>query len=243
MFKCNLHHTRHHCYSSQGDYVLDFCRVFSPQSPVYSHHMLFIQKLDWTKQSPPPQPVNNKAFSALIFAGHRAPLYTSISWVPNRNQAEDRSNGSNDHQGVVVELDYMGNRPKQISSGPLMPTIFLSPPLGPLHSRADGPSMPNAILTPPLQPHHHQKLSVMKTPAALVLRRRSLPHPTSDQSPISCQWAGSPLYAHRLASKSLTAPPPSDWAHIAKPLPAAASPEPGMASVRARGPRHLLAST
>ncbi|PLW05688.1 hypothetical protein PCANC_27889 [Puccinia coronata f. sp. avenae] len=217
MFKCNLHHTRHHCYSSQGNYVLDFCRVFSPQSPVYSHHMLFIQKLDWTKQSPPPQPVNNKAFSALIFAGHRAPLYTSISWVPNRNQAEDRSNGSNDHQGVVVELDYMGNRPKQISSGPLMPTIFLSPPLGPLHSRADGPSMPNAILTPPLQPHHHQKLSVMKTPAALVLRRRSLPHPTSDQSPISY------------------------WAHIAKPLPAAASPEPGMASVRARGPRHLEA--
>jgi hypothetical protein len=110
--------------------VLDFCRVFSPQSPVYSHHMLFsrwsnptawdthrvtavsqdntllVQKLDWTKQSPPPQPVNNKAFSALIFAGHRAPLYTSIRWVPTGTKLSKHS--ALPSSSAVAELERSG---------------------------------------------------------------------------------------------------------------------------------------
>jgi hypothetical protein len=59
--------------------------------PETSHESSFhalSPKLLGTKQSPPPQPENNQAFSALNFASHKAPLYTSISWIPNRNQAE-----------------------------------------------------------------------------------------------------------------------------------------------------------
>jgi hypothetical protein len=59
-----------------------------PETSCKSSYHTLSSKLDWTKQSPPPQPVNSIAFSALNFASHEAPLYTSIIWIPNRNQAE-----------------------------------------------------------------------------------------------------------------------------------------------------------
>ncbi|PLW56672.1 hypothetical protein PCANC_05140 [Puccinia coronata f. sp. avenae] len=59
-----------------------------PEASCKSSYHVLSSKLDWTKQSPPPQPANTRAFGQLNFAGHRPPLYTSIRWVPNRNQAE-----------------------------------------------------------------------------------------------------------------------------------------------------------
>ncbi|PLW38093.1 hypothetical protein PCASD_11813 [Puccinia coronata f. sp. avenae] len=61
-----------------------------PETSCESSYHTLSSKLDWTKQSPPPQPVNSIAFSALNFASHEAPLYTSIIWIPNRNQADNQ---------------------------------------------------------------------------------------------------------------------------------------------------------
>ncbi|PLW20911.1 hypothetical protein PCANC_08684 [Puccinia coronata f. sp. avenae] len=189
-----------------GNYVLDFCRVFSPQSPVYSHHVLFT-RLDEAVAATAAS--EQQSLQRIDLRGPQSTAHTSISWVPNRNQAEDRSNGSNDHQGVVSRRAI--NAECHINATAAAP----SPPEIERNENASRPCIAASVSSSSYKRPISYFMSVGRLATICTQTRKQVPD----------------------------SPPPSDWAHIAKPLPAAASPEPGMASVRARGPRHLLAST